>query len=74
MSQRIEERLQAIQDRKKKLEAKEQLYKAKLKEKERKERTRRLIQIGAILASAGVDTVEKAEALKQYIEGKSQGA
>lgn len=74
MSKRIEERLQAVQERRKKLEAREQLYKAKLKEKERKERTRRLIKIGAILSSIGIDTEEKAEQLAEKLKQRTSRA
>lgn len=44
-----------------------QLLEARAKDRERKERTRRLIQIGGILNLIGIDTIEKAKLLKSNI-------
>jgi hypothetical protein len=58
-----EERLQELQEKIKKMEARKQQVEARVKEKERKERTRRLIQVGAIFEKyfdiVGEDQAEK---------------
>lgn len=64
----LEERLQNLEEKRKQLEAKEQRLRSIAKEKERKERTRRLIQIGAIMDSIGIDTLEKAEKYKEFFK------
>ena len=48
------------------LKAQKQAILAREKEKERKARTRRLIQIGAIIESMGIDNVELADKFKSY--------
>lgn len=75
-----EERLQELQEKIKQMEIKKQQVEARVKEKERKDRTRRLIQIGAVLESHfGYDpkkndplTPEKAEqigiGLSEYVK------
>lgn len=63
-SKREEERLNNITERIKQLEAQKKQLEARTKEKERKERTRRLIQIGAIMDSMGISTIEIAEKFK----------
>ncbi|WP_146259570.1 hypothetical protein [Paenibacillus dendritiformis] len=68
MARSVEERLQELQEKKRQLEEKEKLLKAQMKTRERKERTRRLIQIGGIFASIGIDSVEKADKLKKEME------
>jgi len=63
----VEQRIQELSERMKKLDAQKQLLEAGKKDKDRKERTRRLIQIGAIMDNIGIDTIEKAELLKANI-------
>lgn len=62
-----EQKLQEIGEKIKSLQVQQQLLSAKTKDKLRKERTRRLIQIGAIMDNIGIDTIEKAELLKANI-------
>lgn len=50
------------------LKAQKQAILAREKEKERKARTRRLIQIGAIIESMGIDNIELADKFKSYFE------
>lgn len=64
----IEQRISDAETRIRQLEAQKLLLAQHLKEQERKERTRRLIQIGGIMVRLGVDTVEKAQALQQAVE------
>ncbi len=54
------------------LEAQKQALIAREKEKERKARTRRLIQIGGIMAHIGIDSVEKADQVKKAYEENVQ--
>lgn len=68
ISKQIEE-IKAEKDRKiKQLKAQERAILARQKEKERKERTRRLIQIGAIFDSIGINTLEKANLFKNEFD------
>lgn len=50
------------------LKAQKQAILAREKEKERKARTRRLIQIGAIIESMGIDNIDLANTFKSYFE------
>lgn len=50
------------------LKAQKQAILAREKEKERKARTRRLIQIGAIIESMGINNIELAGKFKCYFE------
>jgi hypothetical protein len=50
------------------LKAQKQAILAREKEKERKARTRRLIQIGAIIENMGIDNIELANKFKAYFE------
>lgn len=50
------------------LKAQKQAILAREKEKERKARTRRLIQIGAIIESMGIDNIELSNKFKSYFE------
>lgn len=61
-------KLNEIDEKIKKLKAQKQAILAREKEKERKARTRRLIQIGAIIESIGIDSVNLAEDFKKYFE------
>lgn len=61
-----EQRIDELAEKIKKLEAQKKQLEARTKEKERKERTRKLIQIGAIMDSMGIDNLELAERFKNY--------
>ena len=50
------------------LKAQKQAILAREKEKERKARTIRLIQIGAIIENIGIDNIELANKFKSYFE------
>jgi hypothetical protein len=60
------QRLLELAEKIKKLEARKKQLEFRTREKERKERTRRLIQIGAIMDSMGIDSVELTEKFKTY--------
>lgn len=59
-----EERIDQLAEKIKQLEARKKDLLARTKAKQRKERTRRLIQIGAIIESIGINTPELAEKFK----------
>jgi t-SNARE complex subunit (syntaxin) len=61
---KIDEQIKKLQNQKNSLLARE-------KEKERKARTRRLIEIGAIMDNMGIDTKEKANNFKEEFEKNS---
>lgn len=63
MISNIEKQIEEQQEKIKKLKAKKNKILAREKEKERKARTRNLIQIGAIISNMKIDTPEKAEKL-----------
>lgn len=54
------------------LKAQKQAILAREKEKERKDRTRRLIQIGAIIETMGIDTIELADKFKSSFENNEK--
>lgn len=58
------EKINKLDEKIKQLQAQKNTLLAREKEKERKARTRRLIQIGAIFDSLGIDTLEKANSFK----------
>lgn len=62
----IEQRLQTIKEKIEKLDAQKQILESHQKDKNRKERTRRLIQIGAIMENLGINNLEMAEDFKTY--------
>lgn len=62
----VEQRIQELSEKMKKLDAQKQLLEAGKKDKDRKERTRRLIQIGAIMDNMGINNLEIAEKFKNY--------
>lgn len=64
MSVDSKEKINKLDEKIKQLQAQKNSLLAKEKEKERKERTRKLIQIGAIFDSIGIDTLDKANLLK----------
>ena len=68
-----EERLRELEEKMEQIKARKQQVESRLKEKERKERTRRLIQVGAIFEKyfdiVGVDQAEKiAFGMKEIVE------
>lgn len=65
----VDERIAEIEEKQKQLEAQKKTLIAQAKDKERKDRTRRLIQIGAIFDSMGINTVEQADKLKMCCIG-----
>jgi len=72
-----EERLKELEKKIEQIKVKKQQVESRMKEKERKERTRRLIQVGAIFEKyfdiADVDQAEKiAFALKNYVENNKE--
>ncbi len=68
----LEQRMADTETRIQQLEAQKRLLAQQLKQQERKERTRRLIQIGAIMDRLGVDTLEKAQALQKEVERRTE--
>ncbi|MCS6105526.1 hypothetical protein DWV12_16895 [Clostridium botulinum] len=62
------EKLSKLDEKIKQLQAQKNSILAREKEKERKARTRRLIQIGAIFDSIGIDSLEKANSFKDEFE------
>ncbi|MFZ0446512.1 MAG: hypothetical protein WAM95_18165 [Bacillus sp. (in: firmicutes)] len=72
-----EERLEELEKKIEQIKVQKQQVESRLKEKQRKERTRRLIQIGAIFEKyfdiADVDQAEKiAFALKKQVENNKE--
>ncbi len=63
----IEDRIKEAEEKVKQARAKLQKLEALNQQKERKERTRRLIQVGGVMARLGVNTVEQAEALRKAV-------
>ena len=61
-------KIDKLDEKIKQLKAQKQAIIAREKEKERKARTRRLIQIGAIIDSMGIDNIELADKFKNYFE------
>ena len=59
-------KIEKLGEKIKKLEVQKKQLEAITKEKSRKERTRRLIQVGAIMDSMGIDNIEIAERFKDY--------
>lgn len=62
------ESIDKLDEKIKQLKARKQAILAREKEKERKARTRRLIQIGAIIESMGINDIELANKFKDYFE------
>lgn len=68
MSRSMEERLSDLQKRKQQLIEQEKLIKAKMSQQERKQRTRRLIQEGAVFEKyLGIENAAEAEAVCKYL-------
>lgn len=68
----LEQRMSDTEIRIRQLEAQKQRLSQQLKQQERKDRTRRLIQIGGIMVKLGVDSVEKAQALQSVAERRPE--
>lgn len=68
----VEERLVELENRKKQIEAQQQALLTRLKDKERKERTRRLIQLGAKMESLGMKTLEQGDAFIAEIKSNEK--
>ncbi|HWI52192.1 MAG TPA: conjugal transfer protein TraD [Symbiobacteriaceae bacterium] len=64
----LDQRLADTEVRIRQLQARKDTLASQLRQQERKDRTRRLIQIGGIMAKIGIDTVEKAQAFQQVAE------
>ena len=62
-----EQRIEELSEKIKKLEAQKKQLEVRTREQDRKTRTRKLIQIGGVLNTIGIDTIEKAELLKSNI-------
>lgn len=62
------EKIDKIEEKINQLKAQKQAILAREKEKERKARTRRLIQIGAIIENMGIDNIELADKFKSYFD------
>lgn len=62
------EKIDKIEQKINQLKAQKQAILAREKEKERKARTRRLIQIGAIIENMRIDNIELANKFKSYFE------
>ena len=67
MAKNLEERLKNIDEKISQLKAQKQLIQNKLKEQERKMRTKKLIEIGAIFYSAGIKDQETASKVKELL-------
>ncbi|HYG58832.1 MAG TPA: hypothetical protein VD902_12310 [Symbiobacteriaceae bacterium] len=67
-----EQRLSDVEERIRQLQARKQLLAQQVKTQARKERTRRLIQIGATMAKLGVDSLEKAQELQKEAERRPE--
>jgi hypothetical protein len=61
-SKPVEQRMADVERKIQQLQARKQMLTQAIKQQERKDRTRRLIMIGGVMARLGVDTVEKAQA------------
>lgn len=63
-----EERLAALNQKLAQLESRKHALETQTKEKERKARTRMLIQMGGIMVKLGMDSLDKVQALQQQVE------
>lgn len=66
-TEKEKQKIEKLAEKIKKLEVQKKQLEAITKEKSRKSRTRRLIQIGAIMDSIGIDNIVTAERFKDYI-------
>ena len=67
MSKTVEDKIKLLEEKEEKIKAQKKKLKAQLSQKERKERTRRLIQIGAIVESVTKTKIEDLEAFEEYV-------
>lgn len=67
MAQSAKEKLDALEKREAKIKEQKRKLKLQISQKERKERTRRLIQIGAIVESITETEITDLEAFKKYV-------
>lgn len=63
----LEARIQAVEERIQQLQARKQALEAQARQKARKERTRRLIQMGGVLAAWGLERPDQVEALLRLV-------
>lgn len=68
----LEQRMVDVEERIRQLQARKQTLAQAVSQQERKERTRRLIQIGGIMAKLGVDTLQKAQAFQREVEARPE--
>ena len=61
-----EQRMEELSKKIKILEAQRKQIEARTKAQDRKDRTRKLIQVGAIVDSMGIDNIDLAEKFKTY--------
>ena len=59
-------KIEKLGEKIRRLEVQKKQLEAVTKEKSRKARTRRLIQVGAIMDSMGIDNIDTAESFKTY--------
>lgn len=71
-SRPVEQRMAEVDRKIQQLQARKQTLAQAIKQQERKDRTRRLIMIGGVMARLGVDTVEKAQALQREAERRPE--
>ena len=69
----VEQRLQETDVQIRQLQAKKDALARQLRQQERRDRTRRLIQIGGIMSTLGIDTVEKAQTFQRVINQLPEG-
>jgi len=62
----LTERIAELDTKAQQLRAQKQALEAQAKQAERRQRTRTLIQVGGILATMGVTTIEEAQQLQAY--------
>jgi hypothetical protein len=71
-SKPVEQRMADVERKIQQLQARKQTLAQAIKQQERKDRTRRLIMIGGVMARLGVDTVDKAQALQREVERRPE--
>lgn len=72
MGNEPKDKLSEIDKKIKMLEEQRKQLVQRTKEEERRKRTKRLIEIGATMDSAGIDTLEKANATKDFIKNSPE--
>ena len=66
------EKLKELDEKIKQLQAQKQQFINKVKEEERKKRTRNLIQIGGIMDTIGMKNIKQANAFKERLSSKPE--